>query len=236
MPDPLIATHQEWSQRFLSADADTVVADLFVLPRRTELPRPGVASAWSADDWIVWGKQFGLDYNGQTTHSFYITHPVFAEFAIYPATSSGDFRSTMNLASDVRARFTFALQSLANAVQRIVMDASWSERVRSSPGASIEQQMVACITTHWGEPELGELLAENYDREPSETHIARWKRAKRLMHETAKAMKVSPRAVVRMAMRETLCIIKKSGTRKAFGESHHHCRITHVGDVPCTGC
>ncbi len=219
MPDPLIATHQEWSQRFLSADADTVVADLFVLPRRTELPRPGVASAWSADDWTSWGRQYGIVFDGQTTHSFCITHPVFTAFSIYPATSSGDFRSTMNLASDVRARFSFALQAMTNVIQRIIMDASWSERVRSSPGASIEQQMVACVTTHWGEPELSELLVENYDREPSETHIARWKRAKRLMHETAKAMKVSPRAVVRMAMRETVCLLHDIDDREAFGEA-----------------
>lgn len=80
------------------------------VPHRTDCPTPGEARNWGKNEWNTWGEKHGYVYHGDTSHNFMWTHPL-TNLRVGLAKTSGDFRSPMALACQVRreiAAFTDA--------------------------------------------------------------------------------------------------------------------------------
>ena len=66
-----------------------------------ELPTPGTARGWSTKDWTRWFDDHGFEQQPQSAHSYPFYHPRLCLTTSIP-TTPGDWRWSMNQASDIR--------------------------------------------------------------------------------------------------------------------------------------
>jgi hypothetical protein len=85
-----------------TATCDAEISRLLKTPQVNDVPRPGIARAWNFPEWVEWGAAWGLKEAPQTTHNFVLQHPDFSGLRLGMATSTGDTKSRMNMASDFR--------------------------------------------------------------------------------------------------------------------------------------
>jgi hypothetical protein len=107
---------RELSQHPAAGDADDVTKRLCALcrmPYAGDMPTPGIASGWERKEWGLWAEANGYDYKGDTAHNFLWENRAWPQLSIGLAKTTGDRRSSMALASQVR-RATRKLNTVAH--------------------------------------------------------------------------------------------------------------------------
>lgn len=162
---------------------DQMVAHVLNLPTKNQIPRPGEARAWEFADWVAWGKPWGFLEREQTTHNYVIQHKDIPMLRFGIATSTGDIRSRMNFASDVRVHFQHRVPLFRYAIELAI-----------SRGAEVDAlYQAACDILASGEAQKGyDVGTENVTGNPAPVWHKIYKQATR--------EKTSPRHIVSMCM------------------------------------
>src|ERR1043165_1265838 len=105
----LVPTPAEQAARFHTMKREDQlrhVAKVLGMLTLDEVPRPGVAAPWGPKEWKNWLiNEGGFQEPGRTTHSHIYHHAVMPEVICGVPTSTGDFRSSMAGAKDLRRQF-----------------------------------------------------------------------------------------------------------------------------------
>jgi hypothetical protein len=87
------------------------VAPLLLLPKYSDVPRPGVGGTWTFDQWCDWAKSWPFT-RGQATHGYTLTH-AYHGLVFSMSGTPGDHLSGMASTTQFRRKLTELLENLA---------------------------------------------------------------------------------------------------------------------------
>jgi hypothetical protein len=145
------------------AQPDVALCRWLGIPNPDDCPVPGDARSWGKAEWGEWALKNGYAYDGERAHNFMWRHTVAPSLTIGLAKTSGDWRSPMRLATDVRR----AVRTLAvNAARFLAMcltpvheltNALHDDHDLYDP-AKDEEELKNCVINGASHPEVYEKL------------------------------------------------------------------------------
>lgn len=103
-----VTTEQPWARALIDAIAakDDVQHEIDIVPsalgwpKVNDFPRPGAAAGWGHTEWAIFARQHGYEFERETAHAMFYTHPSGLAFSTSKTTS--DCRSSLAAMTQTR--------------------------------------------------------------------------------------------------------------------------------------